>query len=500
MRHFRQILQLCSTIILISALLSCGNFMTSPPRNVHPAYYKTACELTSALQRGEITSSELLNLYIRRIELYNGAVNAVVAMDVDAARARAAQADKAIARGQIWGPLHGLPITVKEMFEVVGMPATAGDPKFKNYMPKRNATPVQRLIDAGAIVFGKTNVPFHAVDFQTFNNVYGTTNNPWDVTRTPGGSSGGSAAALAMGFTPLELGSDIGGSLRNPAHYTGVYGHKPTFGIVPRSGLIGIVPKYEDILALPGKVAPYKMSEMPLSVAGPMARSAEDLELAMEILTTPGKSDKDGSRPELLSPPKKPLQVYRVAAWFTDPYSGAEIDAEVMSVLLKAVNKLRKAGVQVDETAPPNISLEESRQLWLSIFVKRNNLPLPEALVTRQKKMQAKWEAFFESYDVLLAPVTPTVAFPHIQTQPMFERTLVVNGKDHRYMEHLTWAMMAVVSGLPATVAPVGLSDSGLPVGIQIIGPKLADRKTIAFAKSMSRLVGGFVAPPSYRE
>jgi amidase len=500
MKHFRQILQLCATIILISALLSCGKLSTKTTRNVDSVYYKSAVELTSAIQRGEITSSELLNLYLKRIQRYNGAVNAVVAMDVDAARARAAQADKALAQGQIWGPLHGLPMTVKDTYEVVGMPATSGDPELKNYIPERNAIAVQRLIDAGAIVFGKTNVPFHAMDFQTFNKVYGTTNNPWDLTRTPGGSSGGSATALAMGFTPLELGSDIAGSLRNPAHYTGVYGHKPTFGIVPRSGHIGVVPRYEDIPSLPGKVAPYQMSEMPLSVAGPMARSTEDLALAMEILTTPGKSDMDSSRPELLSPPKKPLQDYRVAAWFTDSYSGAEIDAEVKSVLLKAVNKLRKADVQVDETAPPGISLEESRQLWLSIFVQRNHLPLPEALVTRQKKMQAKWAAFFESYDVLLAPVTPTVAFPHIQTQPMFERTLVINGKDHRYMENLTWAMMAVVSGLPVTAAPVGLSDSGLPVGVQIIGARLDDRKTIAFANGLSKLVGGFVAPPSYKE
>ena len=159
-----------------------------------------------------------------------------------------------------------------------------------------------------------------------------------------------------MGFTSLGLGSDAGGSLRNPAHYTGVYGHKPTFGVVPRSGHIGLMPRYEDILPLPGKPAPYVKSKMPLAVSGPMARSAEDLELAMEILTTPGKSDKDDNRPKLLPAPKKPLQNYRVAVWFTDPWFGAEIDAEVMAVLLKAVNKLRKAGVQVVETAPPGIS------------------------------------------------------------------------------------------------------------------------------------------------
>ncbi len=489
MKRSRQILQLCTTLILISAVLSCGKFSIQTTRNVDPVYYKSAVELTSAIQRGEITSSKLLDLYLNRIERYNGEVNAVVAMDVEAARARAAQADKALAQGQIWGPLHGLPMTVKDVYEVVGMPATSGDPNLKNHIPKRNAIAVQRLIDAGAIVFGKTNTPFHAMDFQTFNKVYGTTNNPWDLTRTPGGSSGGAAAALAMGFTSLELGSDIGGSLRVPAHYTGVYGHKPTFGIVPR---------YGHIPPPPGIVPPHIMPKIPLFVAGPMARSAEDLELAMEVLTSSGKSNEDGSRPELLAPPKKPLRDYRVAVWFTDPYSETEIDAEVLAVLRKTVNKLREAGVQVDEKARPGIDLEEDRQIFLDIFARIVEGSLPVELVARQEKLQAKWAAFFESHDVLLAPVALTVAFPHIQTQPKNARKLVVNGKQRRYMGNLSWELMAVVSGLPVTAAPVGLSDSGLPVGVQIIGARLDDRKTIEFAKGLSKIVGGFVAPPAY--
>ena len=492
MKHFRLILQRCATIILIGFVLSCGKVSAQTTRVVDPVYYKSAVELTSAIQRGEITSSELLAIYLQRIERYNGAVNAVVTMDVDAARARAAQADQALARGQVWGPLHGLPMTVKEVFEVVGMPTTAGDSKFKNHMVERNAIAVQHLIDAGAIVFGKTNTSFHARDFQTFNEVYGTTNNPWDLARTPGGSSGGSATALAMGFTPLELGSDLAASLRIPASYTGVYGHKPTFGIVPR---------YGHIIPIPGiVVTPDMVRSRPLSVTGPMARSAEDLELAMEILITPGKSNEGGDRPELLPPPQKPLRDYRIAVWFTDPCPQAEIDEEVLSVLLKTVNKLREAGVQVNEKARPGIDLEENRQLFLDIVVQMNYGPLPGELTVRQNKMQAKWAAFFESYDVLLAPVTPTVAFQHIQTQPMYNRTLVINGKNRRYMENLTWTLMAVVSGLPATAAPVGLSDSGLPVGIQIIGARLDDRKTLAFAKSLSKLVGGFRPPPSYTD
>ena len=229
MTLFKKVLQLSAITILISTLLCCGKYFVKPAQDVVPVYFKSATELTSAIRSGEITSLGLLNLYLNRIQRYNSEINAVVALDIAAARTRAAEADRAIAQGKIWGPLHGLPMTVKDVFEVAGMPATSGDPVLKDYIPTSNAIAVQRLIDAGAIVFGKTNVPYHAMDIQSYNEIYGTTNNPWDLSRTPGGSSGGSAAALAVGFTPLELGSDIAGSVRFPAHYTGVFGHKTTF-------------------------------------------------------------------------------------------------------------------------------------------------------------------------------------------------------------------------------------------------------------------------------
>ncbi len=492
MKLSKRLLQFSIIIILIGTLLGCCKRHEKSTQTTDPIYFRSASELAKAIHQGEITSTKLLNIYLDRIQRYNGDINAIVAMDVEAARARAAQADKALAQGQIWGPLHGLPMTVKDVFEVVGMPATSGDPKLKNHMPKRNAIAVQRLMDAGAIIFGKTNTPYYAMDFQTFNKVYGTTNNPWDLSRTPGGSSGGAAAALAMGFTPLELGSDLGGSLRHPAHFTGVYGHKPTFGIVPR---------YGHIPPPPGSVPPHIIPMVPLSVVGPMARTADDLELAMDVLATPGKSNEGGLRPEFLPPPKKPLSDYRVAVWFTDPYSETEIDAEVMAVLKKTVEKLRKAGVHIDEKARPGIDLKENRQLFLNIFTKmRAKSPPGEEDIAGQKKLQAKWAAFFSDYDVVLAPVTLTVAFPHDQTLPKNSRKYMVNGQERRYMTNATWALMAVVSGLPATAAPVGLSKSGLPVGVQIIGARLEDQKTIAFAKGLSELTGGFMPPPNYKE
>ncbi len=491
MRLFKKVLQLSAIIVLIGTLVGCGMQPGKVSQDTHPVYYKSATELASDIRRGEITSSKLLDIYLERIKRYNGKRNAVVAMDVKAARARAAQADKASAQGKSWGPLHGLPMTVKDVYQVVGMPATSGSPKLKNFMPKHNAIAVQRLIDAGAIIYGKTNTPFFASDFQTYNKVYGTTNNPWDLTKTPGGSSGGSAAALAAGFTALELGSDLGGSLRIPAHYTGVFGHKPTFGVVPR---------YGHIPPPPGMVPPHIMPMVPLWVGGPLARNAQDLELAMDVLTTPGKSKEGGKRPALLPKPKKPFKDYRVAVWFADSYPEAEIDTEVMAGLRGTVGKLRKAGLKIEEVHP-DIDLKISRQVFVGIYKALVTGSMPnEKLIAGQKKLQAKWAEFFKGYDVLLAPVAPTVAIPHNTTLPKKKRSIVVNGKKKRYLSNPAWTLMAVVGGLPATVAPIGLSQSGLPMGIQIIGAQLEDRTTIAFAGGLSKLIGGFKPPPGYEK
>jgi amidase len=487
----KKVLQIIALSVLISGLFCCGKYNVKPSQKIDPVHFKSATELTSAIRRGEISSVDLLNLYLERIQRYNKGINAVVALDISAARARAAEADKALAKGQNWGPLHGLPMTVKDVFEVAGMPATSGDPKLKDYIPKSNAIAVQRLIDAGAIIFGKTNVPYHAEDYQSYNDVYGTTNNPWDLSKTPGGSSGGSAAALAAGFTPLELGSDLGGSIRIPAGFNGVFGHKPTFGIVPR---------YGHIPPMPGQVPPQAMPMIPIFVAGPLARSADDLELALEVLTTPGRVKEYEDNFKLLPVRRKQFSDYRVAVWFTDSDPEAEVDAEVLATLQKTVKRLRDAGLDIEE-ARPDINLGENLILWTQIVSRMmsKTLHLDEGFVARQKKKQAKWAKFFERYDVLLAPVSPTVAFPHDHKVPIVSRTLIVNGHENSMLRsNLSWPALAIVSGLPATVAPVGLSDSGLPVGVQIIGAGFEDRTTIAFARGLSTLIGGFAAPPGY--
>jgi amidase len=491
MKLIKKVLQLSAIIVLTSALICCVKDTVKPTHDIVPVYFKSATELASSIQRGEITSTELLNLYLDRIQQYNNDINAIVAMDVDAARARAAEADKALAQGQNWGPLHGIPMTVKDVFEVVGMPTTSGDPKLKDYIPKRNAIAVQRLIDAGAIIFGKTNVPYHALDIQSYNDIYGTTNNPWDLSRTPGGSSGGSAAAVAAGLTPLELGSDLGGSVRFPAHYTGIFGHKPTFGIVPR---------YGHIPPMPDRVPQHVMPRVPLFVVGPLARTADDLEMALKVLTTPGSGDESVNRPALLPPRRQQISKYRVAVWLTDPYAPSEIDTEILAILKKTVRKLRNAGLDIDEEARPDISLDQMNFIHGQIVqhLLMGSLPLPEWVIAEQKEIQAMWAAFFEKYDILLAPVSLTVAFPHDHKGTLMTRSLEVNGKEKPMLNNMTWTRIAVVSGLPATVAPVGFSNSGLPVGIQIIGARLEDRTTIAFAKGLSKLIGGFIAPPGY--
>ncbi len=453
------------------------------------AHYYSATRLVAAIAEGQVTSLELLNHYLDRIEQYDGSINAIVAMNVDKARIRAKEADDAIQRGENWGPLHGLPMTIKDVFEVTGMPVTSGDPDLWDYLPEENAIAVQRLIDAGAIIFGKTNVCYHAMDWQSYNSIYGTTNNPWDLSCTPGGSSGGSAAALAAGFTPLELGSDLGGSIRLPSHFNGTFGHKPSFGIVPR---------YGHIPPMPGTMPPDLMPIIPLFVVGPMARNVEDLKLAFDILVTPVSSE-DNMR-KLVSPQRQEFKDYRVAVWLENP---GVVDVEVLKELKAMVKVLRKSDLDIDETARPDFDIQDDILLYAAIiqYIQSNNFPesgLPPELLQQQKEHEEKWEAFFEDYDVLLTPVSPTAAFTHNQEGTMETRTLMINGFPAPYISNAYWATMAIVSGLPSTAVPIGNSESGLPIGVQIIGPKLEDKTTLNFACGLSKLMGGFSPPPNY--
>ena len=486
-------------------------------REVRDTALKSTVEIASAIRRGTMSSSEVLERFVCRVDEYNPSLNAVVVMNLELARERARLADEALSRGEVWGALHGLPMTIKDSFEVCGMPTTSGAPKLRNHQPTRNATAAQRLIDAGAIIFGKTNLPIYADDVQTYNEVYGTTNNPWDISRSPGGSSGGAAAALAAGLTPLELGSDIGGSVRNPAHFCGVYGHNPTWGIIPTRG---------HIPPPPGTLAP-----LDLMVAGPMARYPEDLSLAFELIAGAEGLGSLGWKLDLPDAQNSAVADYRVAAWLDDP--ACPVDSEVLDILGNAIDVLARAGVTIVDNARPIPNLAESHELYLQLLYAVYGVAYKgEALETlvhqatespdskkymdrfargatqrhgawmraneNRVALREQWQAFFDDVDVLLTPVMPTAAFRHNQMGSINKRTIEVNGQNRPYLDQLTWAGMVSLVHLPATVVPIGLTQSGLPVGMQIVGPYMGDRTTLDFACRMTDVVGGFVPPPGY--
>lgn len=476
--------------------------------------FRSAKQLASMIRRKKLGCLELLDIYLERIERYNSKINAIIFMDVEAARKRADAADNALSRGEIWGPIHGIPMTIKESYDVVGMPTTWGVMEHKNNYAKKNAVVVDRLLSAGAVLFGKTNVPRYLADWQTFNDIYGTTNNPWDIGRVPGGSSGGSGAALAGGLTALEAGSDIGASIRNPAHYCGVFGHKPTYGIVSPRGQ-----------ALPGVVAPTD-----ISVVGPLARSADDLAIALGVMAGPDHIDGAGWKLTLPKPMKKKISDYRVAVVYTDPE--AEVDEEVQKQIRNIVDFLRKNKVTINENAPPSIDSQKAYRNYVQLLraatAKRltseefqknlemlnslnpNDESYPAQLVRAQAmyhkdwlhfnedrhRMRLAWADFFRQYDLLLCPAASTTAFPHNQKGERWERMIMVNGKPQPSTTQMFWAGYSCNFYLPSTVALAGFASDTLPVGVQIIGPQYGDYTCIQFARLLEREFHGFVPPP----
>jgi amidase len=478
--------------------------------------FASATELTSEIRERRIGCVELLDFYLARAERHNPTLNAIVVWQVDQARERARAADAALARGERWGPLHGIPMTVKESFNVAGLPTTFGNPLWKNNIAADNAFLIDRLLQAGAIVFGKTNVPYMLADAQSYNDIYGTTNNPWDPTRSPGGSSGGEAASLAAGLSGLGVGSDIAGSLRNPAHYSGVYGHKPTWGLISTRGH-----------APPGIMTPTD-----ISVVGPMARHAEDLDLALRTLAGPDLLQRASWRVELPPPRRRRLGEFRVAVWASSPL--CPIDTSVSDLFDRAVDAIVRGGASVDDAARPGIGDEEHHGLFMLLlraatasrmrdedFSREQEIAATlseddmsdRAAVARgatllhrawgnanetRTKLRYTWHEFFKRFDVLLTPVAATAAFPHDRNPNRDERTVAVNGKSVPYAEQLFFAGLASLSYLPATAAPIGLTGAGLPVGLQIIGPEGEDSTTIEFARLLAAEIGGFVPPPAY--
>jgi amidase len=481
--------------------------------------YSTTKDLVDALQARKVSAVELVERVIARIKALDPRLNAVVVRDFDRGRDAAQAADAALARGER-RPLLGIPMVVKESFNVAGLPTTWGMPKFKNWTPKEDAVTVARLKAAGAVILGKTNVPFALGDWQSYNDIYGTTNNPWDLGHAPGGSSGGSAAAIAAGFGSLSLGSDIGGSLRAPAHYCGVYAHKPTLGLVP---LRGHTP--------PG--TPSLPHEIDLAVAGPMARSAVDLTLGLDVIAGPDEA-RGGIAYRLALPAARhqKLESFRVLVVNSHPLLPTA--TTVRAALDRLSQRLVKAGVKVGHESPLLPDLAESARVYMRLLlavlaafwppeqyaeaqVAAEALdPVDRSIVAERARgavlshrdwmaadaaragIQQQWSELFSEWDVVISPAMPTPAFPHDHSMPISARRIEIDGKEYPYYDQLVWPELATTSGLPATAIPIDRSETGLPIGVQIVGPYLEDRTTLAFAELIEREFGGFVAPPGY--
>ncbi len=476
--------------------------------------FATAITLIEQLRAGKIGSRELLEYFIDRIERYSG-VNAVVVRNYERARARADQADRATRRGESLGPLHGLPMTIKESFQLTGTPTTFGFQEFRENVATSNAVVVERLLGAGAVIFGKTNVPVGLMDGQSQNEIYGRTVNPWNAARTPGGSSGGSAAALAAGLTGLELGSDIASSIRNPAHYCGVFGHKPTYGVCPQRGQM-LLETFQE-----GDIA----------VVGPLARSAKDLALELAIIAGPAGAEANAYSVALPRPQRESLRDFRVSILVDDSF--ARVDETVQQLLAQLGDFLGKQGATVVQGERPAFDSEEYYRLFMVLlraaiatevpdeeFARDVELARDAGIGTREMarlnaygvtlshrdwlrldeqrhRYREAWRRFFERFDLLLCPVLSTAAFLH-STVPPQQRMLTVNGREVPFEDQLFWASLAGLSYLPASVAPIGLTSEGLPVGVQIIGPQFGDLTCLEFAQLLEERYRAFVPPPGF--
>ncbi len=467
------------------------------------------------IQQKRISSFELTQYYIDRIQRFDEALNAVVVKDFERALDAARLSDESLARGNRLGSLHGVPMTIKETFDVSGLPTTWGVPAQRNNIVRDGAAVVEQLKAAGAHFMGKTNVPLRLADWQSYNDIYGTTNNPWDKARSPGGSSGGSAAALAAGLTGLEFGSDIGGSIRNPSHFCGVYGHKPTYGIVPPLGHnpLGVV------------------SAQDLNVVGPMARCAEDLELALDVVAGPDRFRSSGWRLALPQPRARTLRGLRVAIW---PKEDSVPTAGEISDRVQEVGEvLARAGAVVSDRARPEIPPRDIHRTYLNLLGSTGVVNLPDehysfnqvsaaeldtndesplAVLTRARVLdhrswsdhdeartnyRLRWRSFFDDWDVVICPISATTAHEH-DHRPKHERTLIVDSAQTSHYEHYFWVGLATVAYLPSTAFPTGLSRAGLPIGLQIVGPEYGDRTTIEMARLIAQELGGFRAPPGF--
>ena len=494
------------------------------PRILFDPDFGTAVQAVSAIEAGDISSVELTKHVFSRISKHNDKINAFVTLNEEQALIRARKADDAQTKGKTWGPLHGLPIVIKDQFATAGLRTTCGFRELEKYIPEHNAVAVQQLLDAGAIIVGKTNTPIGASDIQTYNKVSGTTSNPWDVKRTSGGSTGGGAAALAAGLGFLELGADLAGSIRTPANFCGVCGHKPSLNIVPFQGAIPPLPSL-----VPPSINLAGLND--LAVVGPLARSAEDLKLELEIIAGPAPEDSAAYRFHLPPCRKTKLKDYKIGYVSDDPF--CPVNPEIRTAIENTVDLLRQEGVTVEEGWPEGVSFADVFDTYFKLmaaFVSQSPaftdtiismmkllyfMPYGDtqrhfvegltishkdwyALSIKRLFVRQAWQSYFKGCDAFLMPANCIEAFPHNQDRNMWGRIVESSDKLRYYVETFKWISPATLAGCPVTGIPAGKTKANMPVGIQIMGPYREDTTTLDLAMKIEKLLGGFTPPPGY--
>jgi amidase len=461
-------------------------------------------EMIAALERRAVSARELLDVCLDRVARLDPAINAVVMTAPERAQAEAAAIDDARVAGRALGPVAGVPVTIKDAIATAGVRSTGGARELRDHVPTVDAPAVATIRSAGAVVYGKTNVPRWSGDYQTTNDLFGTTNNPWDLERTPGGSSGGPAAAVAMGFTGFEIGTDIGGSIRVPSSFCGVYGHKPSFGIIPTHGYLDNPTWHRDVADV--------------NVFGPIARGVDDLELLLDLLAGPSPDDAAAWHLNLPAPRATELADFRVAAWLDDEF--APVDRSVLAVMNAAVDALERAGARIDHDRRPDLDPADAARTGLALISAATAISdgddersaassdgrgldhrIWDVLHRRRGMVRQRWAEFFDDIDVLLCPVTVVPPFRHVHSPSgsNWAHATLADHDDRHYSDLIWWSALIGSAYLPVTVPPIGRTSDGLPIGIQVVAPYLNDRTSLAFARCMADVLGGYEPPPPAR-
>lgn len=464
-------------------------------------FFAPAHQLAAMLRKREVSSTEMVSAFIERIESTNHGLNAVVTLVEERAAREAEDSDRRLAGKGDVRPLEGLPITIKDSVMTEGVRSTDGMKIFEHHVPKRDAPTVARLRAAGAVIIAKTNLPEMAMDYDCDNPVFGATNNPWNRERVPGGSSGGEAAALAAGMSPLGLGSDYGGSIRVPSHFCGTVGLKPTWGTIPGTGHMP-----------PGEAAAPGIAHM--ATVGPMARFVDDLTLSYNIIR--------GAHPGALytvptneaHPERVDLKKIRCAI-FTDA-GQVPVASDIRAAIERAGKELQKAGIAVDQAKPP---VDDGARIWWEYAMADGNQLLNEALgdnlkLSRERLRNAwaltpgksaaeyfkisiardlwrvKLAEFMERYPIILGAPFCVTAFRHGEVE------VDIDGKKFPLFGSNWPALWVNCAGLPGAVVPAGKDRDGLPIGLQIVGRAFGEETVLAVAKAAETALGGFKRPP----